>query len=396
MIRNIYHNYIDRTRKYFQIGLYSQVRTHLSQEDTMGIHMLNRFIQSKCKESISCIPLSSLSGKKIAVDISIYLYKYLGENALLENLYLMISVFREHNIIPIFIFDGKPPVEKTETIELRRKTKNSAREEYYRLKLILDGLESGGEGGEVGEVDDEKVTTVEIEEDTYIDVATNGEELRNAMKQLKKKFVILKQQHIQDAKTLLQAYGVTYYEAPGEADILCANLVSKNIVYACLSEDTDMFVYGCSRVLRYLSLTSSKVILYDFHGILKTLNMDIGEFKQVSIMFGCDYSQDKKATQVETRSPVTSTMTIFNSYKMFTKYKDETAIIVDNDFYDWIIRENESLANIVQNAKKNIRLFDINYNNNLEIYDQIKIMNGPINRPLLVEVMKKENFIFMN
>ena len=358
--------------------------------------MLNRFIQSKCKESISCIPLSSLSGKKIAVDISIYLYKYLSENALLENLYLMISVFREHNIIPIFIFDGKPPVEKTETIELRRKTKNSAREEYYRLKLILDGLESGGEGGEVGEVDDEKVTTVEIEEDTYIDVATNGEELRNAMKQLKKKFVILKQQHIQDAKTLLQAYGVTYYEAPGEADILCANLVSKNIVYACLSEDTDMFVYGCSRVLRYLSLTSSKVILYDFHGILKTLNMDIGEFKQVSIMFGCDYSQDKKATQVETRSPVTSTMTIFNSYKMFTKYKDETAIIVDNDFYDWIIRENESLANIVQNAKKNIRLFDINYNNNLEIYDQIKIMNGPINRPLLVEVMKKENFIFMN
>jgi DNA excision repair protein ERCC-5 len=187
----------------------------------------------------------------------------------------------------------------------------------------LDGLESGGEASEIGEVDDENVTTVEIDEDTYIDVATNGEELRNAMKQLKKKFVILKQQHIQDAKTLLQAYGVTYYEAPGEADILCANLVSKNIVYACLSEDTDMFVYGCSRVLRYLSLTSSKVILYDFHSILKTLNMDIGEFKQVSIMFGCDYSQDKKATQVEMRSPVTSTMTIFNSYKMFTKYKDE-------------------------------------------------------------------------
>ena len=123
--------------------------------------------------------------------------------------------------------------------------------------------------------------------------------------------------------------------------------------------------------------------------------MDIGEFKQVSIMFGCDYSQDKKTTQVETRSPITSTMTIFNSYKMFTKYKDEMAIIADNDFYDWVIRENESLANIVQNAKKNIHLFDINHNNNLEIYDQIKIINGPINRQLLVDVMRKENFIFM-
>lgn len=373
--------------------------------------MLNRFIQSKCKESISCIPLSSLSGKKIAVDISIYLYKYLSENALLENLYLMISIFREHNIIPIFIFDGKPPVEKNETIELRRKTKNTAREEYYRLKLILDALEVKDDGGVDGgvdgglDVDVKKVTTVEIDEDTYIDVATNGEELRNAMKQLKKKFVILKHQHIRDAKTLLQSYGVTYYEAPGEADILCAKLVSKNIVYACLSEDTDMFVYGCSRVLRYLSLTTSKVILYDFQNILHTLNMNMDEFKQVSIMFGCDYSNNPTGSDssVSMREPIststsTSTMTIFNSYKMFTKYKDEITIMEDNDFYDWVIHENESLANIVQNARKNICLFDINdinNTNNLEIYDQVKIMNGPINREQLIEVMKKENFIFM-
>ena len=359
--------------------------------------MLNRFIQSKCKESISCIPLSSLSGKKIAVDISIYLYKYLSENALLENLYLMISVFREYNIIPIFIFDGKPPVEKNETIELRRKTKNTAREEYYRLKLILDALEVKDDGGV--DVDVKKVTTVEIDEDTYIDVATNGEELRNAMKQLKKKFVILKHQHIRDAKTLLQSYGVTYYEAPGEADILCAKLVSKNIVYACLSEDTDMFVYGCSRVLRYLSLTTSKVILYDFQNILHTLNMNMDEFKQVSIMFGCDYSNNPTSSDssASMREPITtSTMTIFNSYKMFTKYKDEITIMEDNDFYDWVIHENESLANIVKNARKNICLFDINNTNNLEIYDQIKIMNGPINREQLIEVMKKENFIFMN
>ena len=351
--------------------------------------MLNRFIQSKCKESISCIPLSSLSGKKIAVDISIYLYKYLSENALLENLYLMISIFREHNIIPIFIFDGKPPVEKNGTIELRRKTKNSAREEYYKLKLILDGLESEVDDGatNIDEVSIENnTTTVEIDEDTYIDVATNGEELRNAMKLLKKRFVILKQQHIQDAKSLLQAYGVTYYEAPGEADILCANLVSKNMVYACLSEDTDMFVYGCSRVLRYLSLSSSKVILYDFHNILTTLNMDMDEFKQVSIMFGCDYSHISSATR-------SSTMTIFNSYKMFNKYKDENNIM--EDFYDWVVRENESLADIIQNARKNIHLFDIHHNNNLEIYDQIKIINGPINRSQLIDVMKKENFIFM-
>ena len=108
----------------------------------MGIRMLNKFLQDKCKTSISSINLSELSGKKIAVDISIYLYKFLSENVLLENLYLMISIFREHNIIPIFVFDGKPPVEKNDTIEFRKKTKRNAREEYYRLKQILDDIES--------------------------------------------------------------------------------------------------------------------------------------------------------------------------------------------------------------------------------------------------------------
>jgi len=162
--------------------------------------MLNRFLQSKCRDSISCIPLSSLSGKKIAVDISIYLYKYLSENALLENLYLMISIFREHNIIPIFIFDGKPPVEKNETIEMRRKIKHSAREEYYRLKVILDNLETEQVNESANNDNEKNTTTVEIDEDVYIDIATNVDELQNAMKQLKKKFVVLKQKHIQDAK----------------------------------------------------------------------------------------------------------------------------------------------------------------------------------------------------
>ena len=41
----------------------------------------------------------------------------MGENALLENFYLMISIFREYNIIPLFVFDGKPPKEKNDLLK---------------------------------------------------------------------------------------------------------------------------------------------------------------------------------------------------------------------------------------------------------------------------------------
>ena len=49
----------------------------------MGIRNLNRYLRNNCPESIRCIPISDISHKKIVVDISIYLYKYESENALL-------------------------------------------------------------------------------------------------------------------------------------------------------------------------------------------------------------------------------------------------------------------------------------------------------------------------
>lgn len=368
----------------------------------MGIRMLNKFLQDKCKTSISFINLSELSGKRIAVDISIYLYKFLSDNVLLENLYLMISIFRENKITPIFVFDGKPPVEKNDTIAFRKQTKRNAREEYYRLKQILDDIES--DAAVVSDCDTNTNTNtsaktiVEIDEETTVSIPSNSVDIRMMMDKLKKKFVILKSEHIQNAKTLLQAYGMTYIESPGEADMLCAKLVSKNIVYACLSEDTDMFVYGCSRVLRYLSLTSSTTILYDFQEIIKTLDMTPYEFRQLCIMYGCDYLPKNEKQNHKN-------MTIFNSYKIFKNYKEYLKNIgSDNiietleekpDFYEWLLKENTNMSTYIQEASKIIDLFDISSYDNLELYDNIKIMNGPIDRKRLIEVMEKENFIFI-
>lgn len=78
----------------------------------MGIKYLNGFLRENSPNSIKCINMADLSGKKLAVDISIYMYKFEGDNSLIENMYLMLSIFRYYNITPIFIFDGKPPAEK--------------------------------------------------------------------------------------------------------------------------------------------------------------------------------------------------------------------------------------------------------------------------------------------
>jgi len=189
--------------------------------------------------------MADLSGKRIAVDISIYLYKYEAENALLENMYVMLSIFRYYNIIPIFIFDGKPPPEKKALLLKRKEDKQEAQEEYDKLKKQL----------ETRETDTDKLDIIA------------------SMEQLKSQIVQINKEKIEKVKTLIRAYGATYYDAPGEADELCALLVVKKKVWACLSEDMDLFVYGCTRVLRYFSLIGHTAVLYYMKGILEELNM---------------------------------------------------------------------------------------------------------------------------
>ena len=205
----------------------------------MGIKFLNKILRDNCDQSIWQINISELQNKKIAIDISIYLYKYESTGTLLENMYLMLATIRQHNIIPIFIFDGKPPPEKKELLQKRREDKITAKNEYNKLK------------------DQHEITDYDLDR----------------MDQLKKQFVYITNEKIENVKQLIRAYGATYYDAPGEADELCAMLVIKKKVWACLSEDMDMFVYGCNRVLRYFSLVNQSVVLYYTKGMLKNLNM---------------------------------------------------------------------------------------------------------------------------
>ena len=52
----------------------------------MGIPKLNQYLRDNCKKGIESKSLNSLRGKPIVIDASIYLYRYLSENALIENL----------------------------------------------------------------------------------------------------------------------------------------------------------------------------------------------------------------------------------------------------------------------------------------------------------------------
>lgn len=327
----------------------------------MGIRNLNQYLRNNCEQSIRCINLAELSGKRIVVDTSIYLYKYETENALLENIYLMLSIFRHYNIIPIFIFDGKPPLEKKSLLIKRKEGRDEALIEYTKLQFQLNDKDNLNE--------------------------SDKQDILSSIEQLKKQIVQINKVKIEKVKKLIRAYGATYFDAPGEADLLCALLVIKKKVWACLSEDMDLFVYGCTRVLRYFSLIGHTAVLYYMKGILEELNMTQKEFKEICVLSGTDYNMNANGS--EKIDKVNLNMTL----KHFRKYKNSNSKL---SFYHWLNENNDYISDIELLFKIN-NMFDVDYNNEIiETFKNIKICNGAIIHNDIKHIMEEEDFIFIN
>jgi flap endonuclease-1 len=325
----------------------------------MGIRYLNRFLKENASPSIKLCSLSEISGKKIAVDISIYMYKFASDGALIENIYLMISIFRYYNIIPIFIFDGKPPPEKRELLQKRKENKQEAEEEYQLLKNVLE-------------------TNIDMDESDKQEIIYN-------MDMLKKKFISISKTDIENVKNLIKSYGATYFDAPEEADELCAMLTIKDKVWACLSEDMDMFVYGSTRVIRYFSLLNHTAVVYDVKGILNNLGISQKELREICVLSGTDYNQECH----DTKNTLNATLKLFKKYH---KTKSQTNI----GFYEWLMETNNYIKDF--ELLKNIyNMFDLNAHistSRIKMFEKIKIFNGPIIKAEIINILKTDGFIF--
>lgn len=327
----------------------------------MGIKLLNKFLKENCKsrDSIYTIHMAKLQGKCIVIDVSIYLYKYESDNTLIESIYTMISIFRHYNITPIFIFDGVAPTEKKELIDVRLQKKRIAEHEYYKLKKMSHGS---------------SVTTFE------------KNEIEEQMNSLKKKFVYMNKNKINKIKLLFDYYGMTYIDAPGEADQLCAWLVINQFAWACLSDDTDMFVYGCNRVLRYFSLINHTAVLYDYDNILKELKVQHDVFKEICVLSGTDYMEGVGAGSL-------------NIIKIMQLYKNYSSCKIDMTFCDWLaINSNIQIDRDLLAKIKGI--FDITkldmsgLGAGMGTHEKNNFNNKKIEKRDLYNLLKEDGFLF--
>lgn len=313
----------------------------------MGIKKLNNFITNTCKESIKKITFYNLKNKVIVVDTSIYLYRFKSDNMLIDGFYQLITKFKFYNIIPIFIFDGKPMNNKNYLLDIRKNKKLKAKNKYYNIKKNL----------------------INVEDELIIKKYTKK------LVKLEKKITSITKKDVYDVKCLFRHMNVYYYNAPYESDSICAKFVINNIAYACLSDDMDLFVYGCPRVLRYLSILKSNLVLYDYNQILKSLNLDNINFKKLCILSGTDYNLNCESID------------LYKGYKLYNIYKYSNY----DDYIKWLIDNN--IIKYEYNIDEIIEIFNLD-NINMEKYVR-KYNNKENNKEDLEKFLENYGYIFI-
>ena len=169
----------------------------------------------------------------------------------------------EEGIIPIYVFDGKPPELKAQELENRRKMKEEAEKK----------LEKAKESGKVEEMRKYSQMTSRLTTDMA-----------------------------KESKELLEYMGVPTVQAPSEGEAEAAYLNAKGITYASASQDYDSLLFGAEKLIRNLTISVKRKLpnkdvyvevkpeLIETASLLKKLEITREQLIDIAILVGTDYN----------------------------------------------------------------------------------------------------------
>jgi flap endonuclease-1 len=214
------------------------------------------------------VPFDDLEGSVVAVDAHNWLYRYLTttvkftrdeayttasgtEVANLIGLVQGLPKFFEHELVPVFVFDGGVTDLKEAEIEERRAQKEKAESK----------LEAARERG-----DDVQAARLEARTQRLTDVIH------------------------ETTRGLLDRLDVPYIEAPAEGEAQAAHLTKRGDADYVGSEDYDTLLFGAPRTLRQLTSKGNPELM-DLEATLADLEVSYEQLVDIAMLCGTDFNE---------------------------------------------------------------------------------------------------------
>ena len=221
----------------------------------MGIRGLKALLKRNAPECFSEITLDALKGKTVCIDSSILMYKfrYTYSDDNFHILGFLHKILELKDLKCIFVFDGKPPEAKRETLNKRKEKQNKIQQRLDQLKN-LEFIDS----------DDESVI----------------ERLERNVKKVTRL-------HSLEVMELLKSIGIPFFVSESEAEKTCVSLQMNGHADYVLTEDTDSLTFGAKHVLFN---KNGVFTVCSLDKVLQGLELTHPEFVDLCILCGCDYT----------------------------------------------------------------------------------------------------------
>lgn len=248
-----------------------------------GIHQLLK--KYNLYEEVS---LYQYAYKKIAIDAPYFVCVFKLRENYIESIIDMIVILRSKHIHPVFVFDGKAPIEKAKERERRaqKKADQYARierleadyEEYKISKIVSLALK---------EINEKKIKPSRLFPNStrFSDIA-----VENYIKKLRSHMLKVTEEDFNILKKILYFFKIPTIFATGEGEVLCAQLAKQGLVDAVLTKDTD--VLACSTPVMLNGFGTHTFVEIRIDDILDKLNLTEKSWIDLCIMCGTDFNDN--------------------------------------------------------------------------------------------------------
>jgi flap endonuclease-1 len=230
----------------------------------MGIRGLSGYLKWKAPSTRRHVAWAHHAGERWAIDCSCLLYRAraIGLQPITVIAGLLVRM-RLAGIIPVVIFDGKPPVIKSDTIEQRKVIREDAHREMNELR-------------------------VELQAEGLSEAERTEKEIRVSELQAKAPQVSARDRD--DIKKFLYAAGILFLTATGEADDVLAFMARAGYIQAVVSSDMDMLARGVP--LLVIPETHDATVLSEMRltHVLSELRLTYQQFVDACVLMGSDYT----------------------------------------------------------------------------------------------------------
>lgn len=260
----------------------------------MGIKGLSSLLKKKFPSIYVEDNISSFAYKTVAVDFSIYAFKFkaIAGEKWLSLLVRMLSILQKNDVHIVLVFDGKAPKEKQEEREKRRDTQVKLEERAMELHEAIEKYHTEGVVSQILYDTMEKRSKRSLlhGEKRKIDIKF----LEDVRDKMESQIVRIEKDDVENAKRLAELMGIQCYQSENEAETACACLCVSGEVDAALTEDSDILAYGTPISIMKYNWNTGACCVIDHSYLVDQTGLSIESFRDLCVLCGNDYNSNIK------------------------------------------------------------------------------------------------------